>query len=118
MKNLSTLISLVATASLALLAIAAAFGFPCPYGSVVGSVSGLAWATGVLGIFLTDYSPRNLYAGDATAPAIAARRAPAPVARRATRAVAAEDRPFVLPVPTRSPAPVRLYQDPATFSLS
>jgi len=114
MKNLPGIISLFAIASLALLAVASAFGVSIPYASVAWRMVVFSWAAGVLSIFVTDYAPRDSYSVSAEA-----KPEDVPVVRAAVsqrRMVPAKARPFA-GATTGAMATLGLANDPATVSM-
>jgi hypothetical protein len=121
MKNLASLLALLAVASLVLLAVAASLGVTLPYSSVALRLVALASVAGVLSIFLADYAPRRpLRAGPALpsmAPhSVSAR--PARVVVRQRRRVPAMARSYDDTIVTGTIATLGLGHQPVTLSMS
>jgi hypothetical protein len=107
MKHLSSIISLFAIASLAVLAVASALGVSSPSWSVASRMVGLSWAAGVLAIFVTDYAPRRSCSVSAAVRTAEAQREDVP----------AKARPLADAATTGVMATLGLANDPATVSL-
>jgi len=105
MKSLPALVLLFATAVLAAIAVAAVLGVSFPYWSVALRVAAVAWAAGMLAVFVADYAPRHTGPAPVAVPAAAPRRAPVPAATADA-------------FPVEAMATLGLDRGPATFSVS
>ena len=107
MKRLPAVVTLVASATLGVLAVTTCLGFTSAAFPMAWDVAGFAWLVGLLGICSYDYSPRRPYQVRATAsPRESVAVAPA-VVRPSRRTVAAE-----------AMATLGLGDEPATVTMS
>ncbi len=108
MKNLPVFVMLFATAVLVALGAAAVAGVTFPYWSAALQVAAVAWAAGMLAVFVADYAPRRTGPAPVVVPAAEPSRAPVPAARTAPADA----------FPVEAMATLGLGNDPATLSLS
>jgi hypothetical protein len=121
MKTLPCLLALLAVASLALLAVAAALGVTLPYCSVALRLVALAWVAGVLAIFVADYAPRRPLGVGPVLPSVEAQpafvRSPS-IATGQRRSMPVLARTFDDTIVTADIATLGLSYNPATLSMS